>query len=283
MNATKRQPEQPPKPGAYPNTSFAEYASWSAVNNSLLRKAALSAAHARAWLDSEADDDTESLYFGRMLHFAVLEPAYFDAHVQLEPSINRKSSKERDELAAMKARDPDALWVTQEQAVAIDGMRRSIRESELARKMSGTPGARECSIVWDSGGVRCKARVDKVCPDARILVDLKTTRSARPEDFERSALDYGYFEQAAHYTEGAAAVWPGEPWQYGIIAVEKEPPYAVTVFIVDPVGIEFGARRNAVAWQTLRKAMETNAWPSYSTRVEPLTPPTWAMRQAGMS
>ena len=87
----------------------------------------------------------------------------------------------------------------------------------------------------------CKFKPDVFLPERGIVVDIKTTQDAERKEFEKSIFNFGYHLQAGFYFEGLRRLG-FEPDLYLIVAVEKEPPYGVKVYNLDPDVIDFGWR-----------------------------------------
>lgn len=160
-------------------------------------------------------------------------------------------------------------------------------------------GENELTLVWrlkvkykgEVVEVACKARIDRYLPSftptpdhakpVSGIVDLKTAGSIDPHKFERSIWDWGYHRQAAWYLLGAMehGLIPRElhDFSYQIAAVEKSPPYPVTVFPLAPAAIQQGVsecRRAIVAY--LRYRLSGQA-PGPCDTYQPATLPTYAM------
>ena len=145
----------------------------------------------------------------------------------------------------------------------------------VALLADGTP---EQSIFWQTGQTWRRARIDWTPANTRrpILVDYKTTISAERRAFERSVASYGYHQQADWYLDGWQAV-TGEDAAFVFIAQEKEAPYLVNCFELDPTALDIGRARNAAALALYEQCSATGIWPGYSDTVEQIGLPRWAV------
>jgi hypothetical protein len=131
---------------------------------------------------------------------------------------------------------------------------------------------REISVFWDGW----KARLDGVCPVG--VVDLKTCRTAAPEDFSRAVYTLGYHIQAAFYLEAAAvAGLPAD--DFYIIAAESSAPYEAALYKVDHAAIEIGRRELARLKAIHARFQESQTWPGYSPEPQAISLPPWIMRK----
>jgi hypothetical protein len=105
-----------------------------------------------------------------------------------------------------------------------------------------------------------RARVDYLLPD--LIVDLKTTRDAHPKAFERDCGTFSYFLQSAYYIDLARDLeLPVRGFVF--IAIEKEPPYRLSVGELHPEDVALGRSRAARALQMYRDCVEAGVWPTW--------------------
>jgi exodeoxyribonuclease VIII len=123
-------------------------------------------------------------------------------------------------------------------------------------------------------GLECKARPDYLRAD-NIYIDLKTTDDASHEEFSRSVAKWAYFRQAAFYTDGLKAATGRDLAGCVLIAVEKEPPYGVAVYVLDDTAIEFGRLKYKQALYTIAECRKRNEWPGYPTETQTIVLPGW--------
>jgi hypothetical protein len=254
-----------PKPNVYPGVDFPTYRSWGAVNNSLLwTLKSRSPLHAK-YERENPEDPTDDMVFGQQLHALVLEPAAWDARYVVCPPCDKRTTAGKAVYAEFQSSQNGREEVSHknyEKMVACAG---SVRAATCAGLVKG--GRNELCLVWDDPetGVRMKARCDCVHEDTwdgDIIVDVKTTASAREEDFRQSIRKYGYFMQAAIYCAGWE-VLTGHTPEFTILAVEKKPPFAVAAYPLGPKTMDAGriAFRRALAQYI--ECEKSGRWPGY--------------------
>lgn len=142
-------------------------------------------------------------------------------------------------------------------------------------------GMPEQSLFWEHErtGTPLRARLDWL-PDMStgrpFITDYKTADSAEPGKFRKAAADYGYHQQHAWYTGGAAALF-GVEAAFIFVVQEKKPPYLVSVVELHPEAVRIGRARNERAIDTYRTCIKNGDWPGY-TDDEPaeIMLPAWA-------
>lgn len=236
---------------------------------------------------------TEEQRFGTAFHAELLEPGRLDemvvalpedapkrpTRVQLEAA--KPSAKTLEAIAWWK--DFDAMAGTRlvldgADAARIQGMLAAVRAHGGARRLLAQ-GRPEVSLLWTDGRyqVPCKCRIDWLRPDG-VMVDVKTTVDASPEEFARQAAGLMYHMQTAAYFSGAEHVLNETPPAWAWIAVEKEPPYGVSTCVAPADAILAGMRLWDIALGRYRDALDTGTWPAYAETIEPLQFPQWALR-----
>lgn len=190
----------------------------------------------------------------------------------------------RDEAAEHRLRG--AVPILPHERAEIDAMVAAVRAHPVAGSLfepgSGKP---EASLFWtdERTAVNRRARLDWL-PDpgsGRLIVpDLKTTRSAKREDFAKSAMNFGYHQQGPYYLDGVTALDLGDDPVFVYVAVEKTPPYLVNVIQLDVIASRIGAALNRDAIDLYAQCQASGIWPGYGNgEVELASLPTYYERK----
>lgn len=157
----------------------------------------------------------------------------------------------------------------------VERMADSVMNHQLASSLL-TDFSPEVSAFWEFDGTPLKARFDAYRPNHGQIIDLKTTRSARPNDVRKSISDFGYYTQAKHYLNGAQAVTGFVP-DWFFIFVQNCEPYSVSVHRLDQAALDAGQVRINIALRRYQEAQSSGNWPGYEHMFEQsLTP--WEAR-----
>jgi len=173
---------------------------------------------------------------------------------------------------ADKARYEGKIPLLTKEMAQVTAMRDSVMAHPLARDYFTGHRAEE-SVFWEEGGLHLKCRPDAWQPGA--LVDLKTTVSADPREFGKTAYNFGYHQSAAHYQDGVRTV-AGETLPFIFVLVEKTAPYLVSIVELDEVALDYGRQMNDRAKRVYRECVETGRWPGYPA-TEPVSLPMFGM------
>lgn len=214
---------------------------------------------------------------GQLAHCAILEPGEFDKRYIVGPDVNRNTKAWKEFLESAGGRI----------AIKPDQREAAMRQAESVRRLPDiaealATGNPEVSAYWTDPrtGVLCRCRPDWVHPvgdDAVILLDVKTYSDASPEEFARQCARKAYHKQAAYYSDGYAAASGKRVLAFIFVAVETDWPHAASATMLDDQAIEQGRieyRRNL---ETYAQCLKTGQWPGYSTGIETVSLPRWAI------
>lgn len=217
--------------------------------------------------------------FGQAAHRQVLGAGY-DIDVHAFPDWRTKAAKEAKEQSRANGSVPllTADWET------IQAMAAAIRAHPIASALldPARGGQPEQSLIWRDAQtpVTLRCRLDWLPPvpesGRMILPDYKTSADARRPAFSRSVANFGYHQQHAFYVDGVSAVLGVDDPAFVFIAQEREPPYLVAVYELDPYAVTIGRERNRRAVDLYLECRSTGVWPGYSNEVETISLPRWA-------
>lgn len=254
--------------------SHADYLALPALGSSGVKRLLRSPAHYRS---GGASIDPQTAAIGTAAHMAVLEPARFERECVAAPRFDRRTTAGKAAAAAFEAEHAQHLVIPADGFDAVRRMADAVRAHPAAAGLL-SHGVAEVSLQWtdQASGAPCKARPDWLRPDS-IIVDVKTTRDGSPAGFGRAIGQYGYAVQAAWYLAGAREVLRDDGCSFVFLCVEKEPPYAVGVYVLEQPSIDAAAERIQRALARWRECNESGVWPAYSDLIEPINAPAWAL------
>lgn len=123
-----------------------------------------------------------------------------------------------------------------------------------------------------------------------ILGDLKSTEDASPEAFARSIAKWGYDVQHPYYLDtinlaleqsppDEFASHPTSAKAFVFVVVEKSPPHAVAVYILDEASVALGRAKYRAGLDTYAECKRTGVWPGYGDMVQTISVPQWHLNQ----
>jgi exodeoxyribonuclease VIII len=247
---------------------FNEFRSY--LSSSDLRRLIRSPAHYR----NPQKLESPALAFGSLAHTFVLEPHIAEARYRPRADVDgrtREGKAVRDWEASLAAQQ-GINFITEADYNAATNIAASVRTHLGASALLTGGVAETAGIVSDFLGVNCRIK-----PDYRTdsyIVDLKTCVDARSDAFGRSVINFLYQVQAAFYVDVAEAI-DGKKRDFYWIAVEKDAPYAVSVFKASDAMLENGRAQYKCAIALYKECASLDLWPAYSQQVQTLDLPGW--------
>lgn len=258
----------------------AEYHSTLAVSNTVLSSIARSPAHCYALHvaeDRRKQATTPAFFAGTLAHCAILEPDALLERYIVRPEgldLRTKAGKEwRDALPA------GVLTISADEWATAIAQRDAVRNVPELAELLGA-GVAEVSAFWtdDETGLPCKCRPDWVhtLSDGRvILVDVKTTVDASPQQFTRAVWKYGYHRQAAWYSAGYARAAGVEVAGFVFAAVTSAHPFIAAAHTLDDDYLRIGQDECRRLLDEYADCKLTGRWPAFPG-MNLLSPPAWA-------
>ena len=257
-------------PGIHDHVTNADYHSDPALGSTSLKTLATRTPAHWKW-ESEHPVHKDVYDIGTVAHSIILEDDTSGIILVDAPDWRTKVAKDAKE----EAQEYGKIAMLQKELAPIFAMRDAVMRHPLAR-LALTGHKAEQSVFWEEDGLALKCRPDAWQPS--VLVDLKTVRSANPNDFGKTAHEFGYHQSAAHYIDGVKAV-TGEELPFHFLLVEKAAPYFVSVVELDVEAINLGRQLNDRAKRIYRECVESGNWPGYPSG-ELVSLPMWAIYQA---
>jgi exodeoxyribonuclease VIII len=222
-------------------------------------------------------EPSRAMRIGTAVHANILEPEWAERFLIRRPDgIDRRTKAGKAAWAEFEENVPEGAIVmdTAEWDTAAN-VSLAVTLNEPLRRARLLQGEYEVSAFFDIDGCPAKCRFDVVA-ERGFVVDLKTTQDA--SQFERSVVKWGYHRQAALYQMGAAAVGV-ECKAFIFVVVETAAPYGIRVVTLDSDALIQGEREVHRAAKLYRECMESGEWPGYSSDLQTVSLPLWALDQ----
>ncbi len=224
-------------------------------------------------IESEPKEPTPAMILGNAIHTLTLEPDLFDDEFVIMPKMDRRTNMGKVSYNAFQATLAGRICLSQDDHQKAQAVSKAVREHELGGNLlEFMDMERSIYFTHKPTGIQCKSR-----PDAwknALVVDLKTTADASVRAFQSSAYKYGYFLQAGMIYSALRSL-DIKMERFVFIAVEKEPPYAVGIFILDDEALLWGINQFDALMYKYASCLEKDKWPSYD--VSTLSLPKYAI------
>lgn len=260
-----------------------DYVATHGVRQSMLKLLAKSPAHMKHAIE-HPEPDTPDQLIGTITHVAVFEPKRLETCCWVKPETyqdpktidwkkwNGNANACKDWLAAHQ----DRPIISQENYTRVLGIRDSVARHPAAALALKTGKAEQSLFCEDpETGLQLKCRADWMSGNA--FADLKTCLDASESGFKKTVAQRGYHIQAAMTLHIAEILGLGKE-HFIFIAAEKEPPYAVAIWELEPEDLEIGRNQFRRLLSRYLECTVSDSWPAYSKNIERLSLPAWAKK-----
>lgn len=221
--------------------------------------------------------------FGHAAHKSVLGVGQPVRYIDAKDWRTKRAQQEQAEAYAA-----GEIPLLEEQRGIIEGMTAALRAHPLAaRLLDPTEGQPEISLFATDPetGVNLRSRLDWL-PNPRngrlLLCDYKTTVSANPTVFVKSAANLNYHMQDSFYRAIVRLLGLDDDPAFLFIAQEKTPPFIVSVIDLEVPDKAIGEYLNRQAIDLYSECMAADRWPTYGDDVAQVPFPYWYRKQFEM-
>lgn len=240
---------------------------------SALKPLRKSPAHMQAAINNS--EESESMALGSLFHCMTLEPEELSARYVKAEKFDRRTSAGKIAAEKFAEQNKGKIIVDPDDWGKADIMADSARRHNKAGKLLDAAAFVEGVVLFDIDGIPCKAKLD--CFAHGFVIDLKSTKDASPESFQRDFVKYGYHIQGAFYRRAAKALGM-DCRGFAIIATENSAPFCSAVYELSENALMLGDQiinRLLPVWQECQK---TNEYPGYPEVITTLDPPAWELK-----
>lgn len=253
-----------------------EYFAHPGISNSGLGNFKTSPAHYKYFKDYPPKD-TEATLTGSAFHYLVFEPGniqkymmVINEHERPEPSKdyrNPDNKKWKDGLFA-KAEAAKLEIISSDDFGKAEDMYDSVMSDSLAKDLIRASGVQyEHFDQWERDGLLFKRKMD--IKHELFNADLKSCQSADPAEFVRTIFGWDYHRQGGMYSDGDRVLEDSSFFkEFYIIAVEKTPPYGVSVHLLSDEVLQYGCDEYRKLAKQLDECRKKNEWPGYSYKTK---------------
>lgn len=246
----------------------ADYRKATGLSQSSLKKFLVSPAHYLASLE-EVQEPTKAMQFGTAFHANMLASEPTDIYaVKKKVDGRSKEGKQYNESFALE--NQGKVVIDEEEHSKIIAMADSMMAHEFAGKTIQALTHKEFAVFGTHKGVRLKGLIDGYNEKEGIVIDLKTAEDSSPKGFKRAIWDRAYDIQVAHYTWLLTNAGKRVNAFY-FFAIEKEPPYAVGCYIINPNSLLYSFKNWDEAIERFAECQKTGNYPAYSNEVVEIT------------
>lgn len=226
---------------------------------------------------------SSDMILGSAVHSLLLDPTQFQSEFLVMPPLNLKTKSGREEKAKLIAKHSHKMVIDEKSLNTAQTMTSAVLKNERATQaLSDTK--KELSIFWKCSysGLPFRAKLDGLSNST--LIELKTTSSAKKDDFERQCDNFNYDLSLWHYRLAVNSQPELKPVsQCVFVVVESDEPFLSEVYEAHDAMVSVGQVKWLRAVDQLSDGVNKNYWPGYVTERgvddSVLMPPAWSLKK----
>ncbi|WP_150051134.1 PD-(D/E)XK nuclease-like domain-containing protein [Methylomonas rhizoryzae] len=239
---------------------------------------AQSPAHARYQIDNPSEP-TPAMKLGVAAHCRILEGEdVFASRYAIAPACDRRTKEGKAIYEAFQAEHGGKEIISADDWQSIDGMACAVADHPLAGRLF-EGGTSEVSAFGNINGAAIKGRFDYFHQTEGVIVDLKTTLDASPDEAQRYAVKYGLHIQQFVYAEIYRSITGKTPSDFVFVLVEKHPPFGVAVVRLTKEAVEAARVQVDKALALWQQCEKSGIWPGYGDNVITVDLPAWQYKK----
>jgi len=219
---------------------------------------------------------TPAMKLGSLVHAVILEPSEVEARYAVAPQVDKRTKAGKATYAEFLLESEGKIVVSEDDMDTACAMKDAIIQHQLASTLMCQTGDVEQAIYSIDPDLQVlkRGKIDKLCHNAKMIIDLKTTADGSPQGFQSSVFKFNYHTQVAYYMDMCKEIGV-DIERFLFVVVEKTAPYAVSVHELDQEAIELGRQQYKRNLQTLVNCEMSGEWGSYSDEIIKISAPAW--------
>jgi exodeoxyribonuclease VIII len=227
---------------------------------------------AKTWPEEER---SSALRMGSLVHTMVLERDEVQNRYIMLPKVDRRTKEGRAIADAFAENAGDKEVVDEKDWTIAERCTEALLNHGAFKELIDGKGIIEKPIYWQIGGVDVAGTPDYVDLDRGVIVDVKTTQDASPDEFAKSMANYGYHRQAWMYTHGIREIH-GVDCRFFFAVVETARPHHAAVYEIDYDSIARGGEEVLTLLRQYQARLVMNCWDhSWQEGIGVLSLPRW--------
>lgn len=220
---------------------------------------------------------TPAMIMGSAVHSAILEPDLFPSEYVESPGFDRRTKNGKADAEAFEQANAGKVVLGPDDYATCLAVRDAVHRHPVASGLlHGGKAEQSFYAVDEETGELIKCRTDYLHDSGAMIVDVKTTDDASPSGFGKSAANYRYPMQTAWYNHVLDTAFGEHPANWVFLAVEKEPPFAIGIYVTEADQVEraaIAARENLLR---IAECKRSGRWDDYGITPQGLLLPAWA-------
>jgi len=209
---------------------------------------------------TEEREEKRHFAVGLALYQYILERKLFNENFIVSPKFDRRTIKGKEEYALFVEKSNGKKIIFEDEVEMIKKMSVSVQNNRTFMELlEGSQYEISCYAVDKKTGIKVKLRPD-ILPmntNTNTIVNIRSCLDSSPNKFKNDVNTYGYFVSAAYYLDFLSRN------NYVFAAIEKNPPYQSSLYMLSEEMLQFGRSEYRMALDLLKWSIENNFWCDY--------------------
>jgi hypothetical protein len=209
--------------------------------------------------EKKEKEDARHFAIGSAIHEIILEPHLFNQHYAVCPKVDRRTKDGKAAYENFLKENAGKTTIFEDEIDVIQGIgEEALKNKTLMELVSDCYKEISVYSVDEKTGLNVRMRPDALHKTKSKITDLKSCLSSSPKDFKNDVFKYGYSISAAFYSDFIGRQ------NYIFAALEKAPPYQISLFMLEDEKIEWGRQQYRMALDLMKYCFDNNYYPDYT-------------------
>jgi hypothetical protein len=239
--------------------TFDEYLSKDSVSASDL-KTFLKSPRSYFYEKNRTEPRTDKRYFslGSALYEYIMETEKFDDNFIVSPKFDRRKKQDRLDYEQFVLKANGRTIINEEEMDMIKQISVNSKMNKTFMEfLKGSNYEVSCYTKDDNTGLDLRFRPDILTTDKSAIIDVISCLESSPNKFKGNIYSDGYALSAAYYMDFIGIE------KYIFSAIEKNPPYQSSLYVLSDEIIRYGRNQYRMALDLLKWSKENNYWCDY--------------------
>lgn len=209
--------------------------------------------------DKLTSNEERHFSIGSALHEIILEPSLFKTNYIVAPKFDRRTKQGKADYEAFQASAEGKTILFEDEMEMITKMgENAIKNPTFVELIKDSYRELSCYTQDPVTGLKLRMRPDSMAKTKSTITDIKSCLDSSARKFKGDVYNYGYSISAAYYMDFLKRE------NYVFAAVEKQPPYQVSLFVLDDEKIEWGRQQYRMGLDLMKWSLDNKYWCDYN-------------------
>jgi ASC-1-like (ASCH) protein len=204
------------------------------------------------------EENQRHFAIGSAVHEMILEPELFNSNYLVSPKIDKRTKEGKEAYAKFTELAQGKTMLFEDEFTMINEMCFNVKQNPTFMELLNDSYYEvSCYTIDEATGLNIRLRPDILPKSKSTIVDIKTCLDSSPKKFNNDVYSYGYSISAAYYLDFINRE------NYVFAAIEKQPPFQTSLYVLTDEMIEYGRQQYRMALDLIKWSIDNNYWCDY--------------------